>query len=53
MLFCLLFDIPIVESDTGRKGRYTGVNDGERERERKCRCEDTHGFLITEDAVSQ
>lgn len=36
MLFCLLFDIPMVESDAGKKRKYTGVDDrggGERERE--------------------
>jgi len=25
----------MVESDSGRKGKYTGVDDGERERERE------------------
>lgn len=57
MLFCLLFDIPTVESDTSRKGKYTGMDDGgvgrEREREVGAGGWNSQGFLITEDAVAQ
>lgn len=51
-LFCFLFDIPMVESNTGMKGKYTSMDDGEGERKREGR-EGTQGFLNIESAVSQ
>lgn len=42
----------MVESGSGRKSKYRGVDDGERERG-GLQGENTQGFLVTEDAVAQ